>query len=108
LGYSRTDLSNRKTMAKSSPMTIIDDSALFGFVLKTAKSASDIAEVVRNLFMDVRDCYRPGLHYMRGPGLKRRTNHQAWLVDSEAVPLPGQHQPPPVYIRPCDGANPAR
>ncbi|MET4118251.1 hypothetical protein ABIB85_004701 [Bradyrhizobium sp. JR1.5] len=87
-------------------MTIIDDAALFGFVLKTAKSASDVAEVVRNLFMDVRDCYRPGLHYMRGLGLKRRTNHQAWLVDSEAVPLPGQHQPPPVYIPPLRRGKP--
>jgi hypothetical protein len=41
--------------------------ALSGLAQKTAKSASDFASVVRNLINDVRDCYRPELHYMRGP-----------------------------------------
>lgn len=89
-------------------MRIIDDTALPGFARKAAESASDIADVIHNLIMDVRDCYRLGLHYMRGPGLKWRNKHQTWLLDSEAVPPPEQHQPPPVYIRPCDAANPAR
>jgi hypothetical protein len=39
-----------------------------GLAGKTAKLASELASVARNLIMDVRDCYRPGLHYMRGPG----------------------------------------
>jgi hypothetical protein len=52
---------------------------------------------------------RPGLHNMRGPGPKWRAKHQTWLpVDSEAVPPLGQHQPPPMYIRPYDAANPVR
>ena len=90
-------------------MRIIDATALSGFARKTAESASDFAGVVHNLIMDVRDCYRPGLHYMRGPGPKWRAKHQTWLpLDSEVVPPPGQHQPPPLYIRPCDAANPAQ
>jgi hypothetical protein len=41
--------------------------ALSGFARKTAERASDFAGVVGNLIRDVRDCYRPGLHEMRGP-----------------------------------------
>ena len=75
--------------SKSSPMRIIDATALSGFARKTAESASNFAGVVHNLIMDVRDCYRPGLHYMRGPGPKWRAKHQTWLpLDSEAVPPP--------------------
>jgi hypothetical protein len=89
-------------------MRIIDATALSGFARKTAESASDFGGVVHNLIMDVRDCYRPELHYMRGPGPKWRAKHQTWLrPDSEAVPPLEQHQRPPVYIRPCDAANPA-
>ena len=81
-------------------MRTIDATALSGFARKTAESASDFASVVHNLIMDVRDCYRPGLHYMRGPGPRWRAKHQTWLgLDSEAVPPPGQHQMPPVYVR---------
>ena len=90
-------------------MRIIDATALSGFARKTAESASDFASVVHNMIMDLRDCYRPGLHNMRGPGPKWRAKHQTWLpVDCEAVPPLGQHQPPPMYIRPCDAANPVR
>jgi hypothetical protein len=39
-----------------------------GLARKTEASASDFAGVVLNLIKDVRDCYRPGLHHMRGPG----------------------------------------
>ena len=43
---------------------------------KTADTLSDFAGVVHNLVMDVRDSYRPELHYMRGPGPKWRAKHQ--------------------------------
>jgi hypothetical protein len=67
-------------------MRIIDATALSCFARKTAESASDFASVVHNLIMDVRDSYRPELHYMRGPGPKWRAKHQPWLrFDSEAV-----------------------
>ena len=56
-------------------MRIIDATALSGFARKTAESASDFASVVHNLIMDVRDSYRPELHYMRGPGPKWRAKH---------------------------------
>jgi hypothetical protein len=55
-------------------MRIMDATALSGFARKTAESASDFASVVHNLIMDVRDSYRPELHYMRGPGPKWRAN----------------------------------
>jgi hypothetical protein len=72
-------------------MRIIDATALSGFARKT---------VVHNLIMDVRDSYRPELHYMRGPGPKWRAKHQPWpRFDSEAVPPTGQHQLSPVYVR---------
>jgi hypothetical protein len=41
--------------------------ALSELARKTAESASEFAGVVGNLIRDVRDCYRPGLHQMRGP-----------------------------------------
>jgi hypothetical protein len=37
------------------------------FAAKTAETISDFASVAHNLMMDVRDNYRPELHYMRGP-----------------------------------------
>jgi len=61
-------------------MRIIDATALSGFARKTAESASDFASLVHNLIMDVRDSYRPELHYMRGPGPKWRAKHQPWLI----------------------------
>ena len=54
-------------------------SAISGFASKTAETVSDFASVVQNLVMDVRDCYRPELHYMRGPGPKWRAKHQPRL-----------------------------
>jgi hypothetical protein len=57
-------------------MRIIDATGLSGFARKTAESASDFGGVVHNLIMDVRDSYRPELHYMRGPGPKWRAKHQ--------------------------------
>ncbi|MGY3129633.1 MULTISPECIES: hypothetical protein [unclassified Bradyrhizobium] len=55
------------------------------FASKTAETVSDFAVVVRNLVMDIRDSYRPELHYMRGPGPKWRAKHQPWLA-FDAVP----------------------
>jgi hypothetical protein len=90
-------------------MRIIDATALSGFARKTAESASDFASVVHNLIMDVRDSYRPELHYMRGPGLKWRTKHQPWQgFDSEAVSPAGRHRLSPVYVRRRDAANPTQ
>ena len=90
-------------------MRIIDATALSGFARKTAESTSDFANVVQNLVKDVLDSYRPGLHYMRGPGPKWRGKHQPWpRLDSEAVPPTGQHHLSPVYVRRRDAANPTR
>ena len=90
-------------------MRTIDANTLSGFARKTAESTSDFANVVQNLVKDVLDSYRPGLHYMRGPGPKWRAKHQPWLrFDSEAVPPGGQHELSPVYVCPRDSANLAR
>ena len=90
-------------------MRVMDAAALSGFVRKTAESASDFASVVHNLIMDVRDSYRPELHYMRGPGPKWRAKHHRWLkFDSEAVPPARQHQLSPLHVRRRDAANPIR
>ena len=87
-------------------MRIMDATALSGFVRKTAESVSDFASVVRNLILDVRDSYRPELHYMRGPGPKWRAKHQRWLkFGSEALPAAGQHQLSPLYVRRRGAAN---
>ena len=51
-------------------------SAMSDFASTTAETVSDFASVVRNLVLDIRDCYRPELHYMRGPGPKWRAKHQ--------------------------------
>ena len=80
--------------------------AMSGFALKTAETVSDFASVVHNLVMDVRDSYRPELHYMRGPGPKWRAKHQPWLrFDSEAA---GQQQLSPVHTRRRNAVNPTR
>jgi hypothetical protein len=90
-------------------MRIIDATALSGFARKTAESASDFASVVHNLIMDVRNSYRPELHYMRGPGPKWRAKHQPWLrFDSEAVLPGGQQELSPACVLRRGSANPAR
>jgi hypothetical protein len=90
-------------------MRILDTNPLSGFVRNTAELTSDFAGVVHNLIKDVRDCYRPELHYMRGPGPKWRAKHQPWFrFDSEAVRSAGQHELSPVHVRPRDSANLAR
>ena len=90
-------------------MRIMDAAALPGFARRRAESASDFASLLRNLILDVRDSYRPELHYMRGPGPKWRAKHQPWLkFDSRAAPPTGQHQLSPLYVRGRDAAGPAR
>ena len=89
-------------------MRIIDPIALSGFARKMTKSASDFASVVHNLMMDVRDSYRPGLHYMRGPGPKWRAKHQPWLKFNSQVLPPAEHKRLPVYVRRRDAANPTQ
>ena len=42
-----------------------------------AEAVSDFASIVHSLVLDVRDSYRPGLHYMRGPGPKWRAKQQS-------------------------------
>ena len=85
-------------------MRIIDANTLSGVTRKSAESVSDCASVVRNLILDVRDSYRPEVHYMRGPGPKWRAKHRAWLrFDAEAVRPGGQHDLSPVYVRGREG-----
>jgi hypothetical protein len=50
--------------------------ALLGFSRRTAEAVSDFASVIWNLINDIRDSYRPELHYMRGPGPKWRARHR--------------------------------
>jgi hypothetical protein len=54
-------------------------SAMSGFARKADETVSDFATVVHNVVMDVRDSYRPELHYKRGPGPKR-PEHHPWMV----------------------------
>ncbi len=54
-------------------------SPISGIAPKMVEAISDFAGVVHNLILDVRDSYRPELHYMRGPGPKWRAKHQSWL-----------------------------
>ncbi|WP_369721897.1 hypothetical protein AB8Z38_33860 [Bradyrhizobium sp. LLZ17] len=90
-------------------MRTVDGSTLSGFARKTAESASDFASLLHNLILDVRDSYRPDLHYMRGPVPKLRTKHQAWQnFGSETVQRAGHHQLSPVYARRRDAAKPTR
>ena len=90
-------------------MSIIDATAMSGFARKTAETVSDFASVVHNLIMDVRDSYRPELHYMRGPGPKWRAKHQPWLkFDPKAGLSSEQHQLASAYVRRRNAANPTR
>jgi hypothetical protein len=90
-------------------MITMGATAFSGFARRTAEFVSDFASVIHNLIMDVRDSYRPGLHYMRGPGPKWRAKHQSWLrFDSGSVRTTRQHQMSPLYARRCDAAHSTR
>src|SRR5256885_15501371 len=78
-------------------------SAKSGFARKTAETVSDIASIVHNLFMDVRDSYRPELHYMRGPGPKWRGKHQPLLKIASAGGLAAGG--PPTWAAPHHGGG---
>lgn len=92
---------------RSSPMNIIGAAALSGFLRKTAESTSDFASVVHSLIMDVRDSYRPGLHYTRGPGPQWRAKNKPWLtIDSQPVSPARQHQRSPLHARHREQATP--
>jgi hypothetical protein len=87
-------------------MRIIDVNAVWGVAHKSAKSVSDFARVARNLTLDIRDSYRPEVHYMRGPGPKWRIKHQPRLgFEPEGLPRGEQHEVSPVYMRPRGSAN---
>ena len=47
-------------------------SGVSGFARKMVEQVSEITGAVHNLVLDVRDSYRPELHYMRGRGPKWR------------------------------------
>jgi hypothetical protein len=80
-----------------------------GFARTTAEFVSDFASLIHNLIMDVRDSYRPELHYMRGPGPKWRAKHPRWLrFDSEAVSPDGKRRQSPVHIRRRNATNTTR
>ena len=55
-------------------------SAASGLARKAAETVLDFASILHNLALDIRDCYRPALHHMRGPGLKSRAKHHQWQV----------------------------
>jgi hypothetical protein len=90
-------------------MITMGATAFSGFARRTAEFVSDFASVIHNLIMDVRDSYRPELHYMRGPGPKWRAKHQRWLkFDSEAVSPDGPRRLSPVHIRRRNAADTTR
>ena len=57
-------------------MTTVHAVALLGFARRRTGALSDFASVIWNLINDIRDSYRPELHYMRGPGPKWRAKHE--------------------------------
>ena len=90
-------------------MKIVGANTLSGFASKTVKSTSEFAVVVRNLILDVRDCYRPELHYMRGPGPKWCAKHQSWIkFEAEAVLPVGEDDLSPAHARGREKGCPAR
>lgn len=72
-------------------------SAISDVAHKSADAVNEFASVLIRLFLDVRDSYRPELHYMRGPGPKWRAKHQPWLrIDPVGA---RHHSVPRVYAR---------
>jgi hypothetical protein len=56
------------------------------FAHNTIETVSDFVGVVRNLALDIRDSYRPELHYMRGPGPKWHAKHRTMFCMALAEP----------------------
>jgi hypothetical protein len=69
----RKSIVRPRTIAAASARSL---PAISGLARKAAETVSDFASILHNLAMDVRDCYRPELHYMRGPGPKWHAKHQ--------------------------------
>ena len=97
----------------ASPCAIASASALWSavsdFARKSAETVSDFAGIVHDLVMDVRDGYRPELHYMRGPGPKWRAKHQSGLgFDSETELSAGERELVPAYVRRHNAAKSTR
>jgi hypothetical protein len=84
-------------------------SAISGFARKAAETASDFTGVVLNLVLDIRDSYRPEVHYMRGPGPKWRAKHQPGPgFGSEPVLPAAQHQLSRAFASRPGAATPTR
>ena len=62
------------------------------FARNTVETVSDFAGVVQNLALDIRDSYRPELHYMRGPGPKWRAKQRPILRMALAEPKPDRRR----------------
>ena len=108
LGMTASVLSGERNR-RSASVTTMDATAFSGFARRTAEFVSDFASVIHNLAMDVRDSYRPELHYMRGPGPKWRAKHQRWPgVDPQPVTQAEQCQLLPLYMRRRDAASSSR
>jgi hypothetical protein len=83
-------------------------SAVSDFARKSAETVSDFAGIVHDLVMDVRDSYRPELHYMRGPGPKWRAKHQPGLGFNSETGSAGQPELVPAYVRRHNAAKSTR
>ncbi len=83
-------------------MMIINATTFSNFTRQTAElEASDFASVVHNLILDVRDSYRPELHYMRGPG---PNGAQAASADLRSARAASSFE----YVRRRHAASPTR
>jgi hypothetical protein len=90
-------------------MTTMGATTFSAFARGTAEFISDFASVIHNLIMDVLDSYRPGLHYMRGPGPKWRAKHQSRLrIDTGSVPADAAAPDVALYPSRCDAAHSTR
>jgi hypothetical protein len=79
--------------------------ALWGFARKMAELVSDLASLAGNLIKDIRDSYRPELHYMRGPGPKWAAKYQLGKsFDYEIARPSSSFELSPVYL-PADRRN---
>ena len=63
------------------------------FAHNTIETVADFVGVVRNLALDIRDSYRPELHYMRGPGPKWHAKQRAMFRMALAESKPDWRSP---------------
>ena len=62
------------------------------FAHNTVETISDFAGVVQNLALDIRDSYRPELHYTRGPGPKWRAKQRTIFQMALSEPKPDRRR----------------